>query len=662
MSKLATILGQIDSGTMLLPEFQRGYVWNRDQVRGLMRSLYLDYPVGSLLLWDTATDPGAVRGSAPTGDGNKLLLLDGQQRITSLYGIMRGRAPDFFEGNEAAFTGLRFNVEHEVFEFYAPAKMKGDPLWVDVTTVFSTNGLVEASQVLSTHPATAANVVTYITRLARLLELQNREFHEERISGPDKGFDVVVDIFNRVNSGGTKLSKGDLALAKLCAHWPGARAAMRGHLATWKGSGYDFSLDWLLRNVNAVATGRASFSALEAVSPSAFQSALSDTGGHVGQVLDTIRGRLGLDHDRVLMGRFGIPVMAYHLHRQGGAFADAGETDRWLYWYIHTGLWGRYAGSTESVLARDYETLAKGGLDALLTEVERSRGGNLDLGSHDFAGSTMGSRFYPMLYLLTRVLQARDFCSGLALNSQMLGHLGRLQVHHLFPKARLRDAGYNRAEINAVANYAFLTQSCNLSIGARRPEEYFAQVADRQPGALESQWIPMDPQLWQVERYPDFLEARRELLATAANTFLQGLLGGDTSQARQTLGAITVSDLDGDVGVGFASSLLEAMSELGCAAPEFDVQIDDPDTGVAVAVAEAFWPQGLQPGQGDPVVLEVDPQQGAIERLQALGYLVFTTTESLLTFAHRRNAEASGETDPGEQVALLPDAEPIRPD
>ncbi|MDD6791584.1 MAG: DUF262 domain-containing protein, partial [Thermobifida fusca] len=54
MAKLSTLLDQIDSGTILLPEFQRGYVWNRDQVRGLMRSLYRGYPVGSLLLWETA--------------------------------------------------------------------------------------------------------------------------------------------------------------------------------------------------------------------------------------------------------------------------------------------------------------------------------------------------------------------------------------------------------------------------------------------------------------------------------------------------------------------------------------------------------------------------------------------------------------------------------
>ena len=111
VTKLAAILDQIDSGSVLLPEFQRGYVWNRDQVRGLMRSLYLGYPVGGLLTWETQADGSLVRGEATATPALRVLILDGQQRITSLYGITRGRPPAFFQGDEKAFSGLRFNVE-----------------------------------------------------------------------------------------------------------------------------------------------------------------------------------------------------------------------------------------------------------------------------------------------------------------------------------------------------------------------------------------------------------------------------------------------------------------------------------------------------------------------------------------------------------------------
>src|SRR4051812_37534882 len=136
MAKLTTILDQIDAGTMLLPEFQRGYVWNRDQVRGLMRSLYHGYPVGALLVWETETANQAVRGASGHTRGTRSLLLDGQQRVTTLYRILRGRPPGFFEGDPDTFRGLRFNVDSEAFEFYGPIKMKDDPRWIDVTALF----------------------------------------------------------------------------------------------------------------------------------------------------------------------------------------------------------------------------------------------------------------------------------------------------------------------------------------------------------------------------------------------------------------------------------------------------------------------------------------------------------------------------------------------
>jgi len=133
--RIETILDQIDLGSMALPEFQRGYVWNRDQVRGLMYSLYRRHPVGSLLVWVTKTESAAARGDQQLSPGTVKLLLDGQQRITSLYGIVRGSPPRFFDGNAQAFTGLHFNLEEETFEFYMRAKMTDDPRWLSVTDV-----------------------------------------------------------------------------------------------------------------------------------------------------------------------------------------------------------------------------------------------------------------------------------------------------------------------------------------------------------------------------------------------------------------------------------------------------------------------------------------------------------------------------------------------
>src|SRR5699024_11198913 len=125
--KISTILDHIDSGHMALPEFQRGYVWNRDQVRGLFDSLYRGHPVGSLLVWATESKTAEHRGDGQLAAGIVKLLLDGQRRITSLYGVIRGKAPKFFDGDERAFTGLHFHLEDERFQFYQPVMMKDDP-------------------------------------------------------------------------------------------------------------------------------------------------------------------------------------------------------------------------------------------------------------------------------------------------------------------------------------------------------------------------------------------------------------------------------------------------------------------------------------------------------------------------------------------------------
>ena len=121
--KISTILAQIDSGRLALPKFQRGYVWNGDDVRKLMDSLYRHHPIGSLLVWATE---GEVehRGDQNLASGEIQLLLDGQQRITSLYGIIRGKPPNFFDGDKKAFTGLHFNLESETFAFYKQSEMK----------------------------------------------------------------------------------------------------------------------------------------------------------------------------------------------------------------------------------------------------------------------------------------------------------------------------------------------------------------------------------------------------------------------------------------------------------------------------------------------------------------------------------------------------------
>jgi hypothetical protein len=97
-----------------------------------------------------------------------------------------------------------------------------------------------------------------------------------------------------------------------------------------------------------------------------------------------ISSRLGLDHDRVLGSRYSFPIMAKYLTERGGSLADHKERDQLLYWYIHTFLWGRYAGSTESVINQDLDLIEKkeGAIDRLIGQLRQNRG-NLRLNPND---------------------------------------------------------------------------------------------------------------------------------------------------------------------------------------------------------------------------------------------------------------------------------------
>ena len=634
-----TILSQIDIGGIALPEFQRGYVWNRDQVRGLMESMYKKHPVGSLLVWATRTEVTNARGNASLQAGVVKLLLDGQQRITTLYGIIKGSPPAFFEGNAKTFTGFYFNLDSEDIEFYAPIKMRDDPFWINVTELMR-DGVGDAIQKLLSLPDMQPGLNTYINRLNAIESIKNIDFHIEEVSGEDKDVDVVVDIFNKVNSGGTKLSKGDLALAKVCAEWPEARQELRSRLKKWKETRFHFKLEWLLRCVNAIVTGEALFSALDKVDDAAFKQGLQRTEDSIDTVLDLISGRLGLDHDRVLGSPYSLPLIVRYISQRGGHLKDYQERDKLLYWYIHIFLWGRYSTSTESVLNQDLAAIEEmdGGLDRLIDRLRQNRG-DLRLAPRDFAGWSRSARFYPLLYMLTRVHHAMDWDTGVQLTNNTLGRLSTLQIHHIFPKSLLYKSGYARPEVNAIANFTFLTQDTNLKVSNRDPAEYFEDFVQRQLGTVESHWIPMDRELWKIENYLEFLSARRGLLAGAANEFLDSLLAGSVPEV-EPIGSVLerAGDIFGSVDSEDEEQTLLDINiwviEQGLPEGELSYELTDDVTGEMLAFLDLAWPEGLQEGYSQPVALLIDEDAAVGQIADHAGFLYFSDAISFRRYVN----------------------------
>ncbi len=664
--KVSTILDQVDYGQLALPQFQRGYVWSRKQVRDLMESLYRGYPIGGLLIWITTADAAAIRGDRQITISPIRLLLDGQQRVTSLYGIIRGKAPPFFDGNDNAFKGLHFDVRDETFEFYGPVKMRDDPRWVNVSELFQA-GKPPANLV----PYSYENH-EYISRVYRLLSIRDRQLHEEEITGTQ--LDEVVEIFNRQNSSGTTLSKGDLALAHLCTLWPEARDKMRAQLDEWQRAGFKFSLNWLLRVTNAVLTGEADLTVLRDLDRRTFERGLNKSVVHCDSLLNLIADQLGLDHARVLPGVSAFPVMARVLELNGSL--DSNDESRMLFWYLHASLRGRFSVSTETTLAQDLRVAEQSGIDGLIDHIAAWRP-DLNVTPADFAGANRGSRFYPLLYLLSRVGGARDLVSGRALSHHMLGRYSSLELHHIFPKSMLDKRGYDIRERNALGNFCFLTKSSNLTIGKQEPSEYLAEYERRHPGVLESQWIPVDHDLWQPENYEKFLERRRELLSAAANEVLDNLrigYGVDDEgrhprpepsvprpgpDSQNNTSQIKPIDPDTDP---IIQHIIDKCHEHLLPTPEVDYSIVHPDTAEDLAWADLAWPDGLQEGLTEPVAYLLEPDTEMQMRLGELGYRYFTDDTRLIRHMESvYGIDIDGDNTIGEPTDEDLEVEPSRP-
>ncbi|MYE78514.1 MAG: DUF262 domain-containing protein [Chloroflexi bacterium] len=641
LMKLQELLAQIDAGILVLPQFQRGFVWKRRQVHDLMESLYKSYPIGSLLVWNTKANIQDIKGGANPSIGNHELLLDGQQRLTTLYGIVRGKRPAFSDADEGAFLNLYFNVETEEFEFYRSTKMQHNPHWVSVTHVMQ-NDLGSVITPFISGP----NLAEYFNRLNRITSIKERVFHIETMTDQDKPMDEVVEIFDLVNSGGTKLSKGDLALAKICADWPQARETMQDCLKTLAKSSYHFNLDWLLRCINALETGHADFSELERqnVTVEQIQDGLARAVSHIHNILNHLASRLGLDHGYVLGSPNSLIALARYFDKHG-KFHAQGTVNRLCYWYVHAMLWQRYSGQVETRIRQDIVAVedSENPVDGLIERLRENRW-PLNIEARDLTAANRGGRFYSLLYMLTRVYGARDLCKGIELKKYLLGSGNQLELHHLFPKHQLRKhGGFGHNEVNAIANFAFLTADCNKTISARLPKDYFPEYEEKHPGVLASHWIPMDEHLWKIENFRDFLAARRELLAKAANAFLEQLREGKMAQPQTARSVfdrpagyrpVDIASIASDEEAVELRRAMDWMGENNLPRGEFGYELLDANDELIVTL-DLAWPEGIQIGMSHPVALLIDEEHETLRIAQQHEFICFTALEQLQRYVRR---------------------------
>jgi uncharacterized protein with ParB-like and HNH nuclease domain len=222
----------------------------------LFVSLFKSYPTGSLLFWEAkAQDVPEIKNNAITREKTGLtkVILDGQQRITTLYLNIKGSIPPYYTETDLLQDPrhLFFNLKTGEFQYYLKMMMEGNVLWQKVTDCFDlkkVNAIEIAKQFNKDHPdedfMTLASVIN--DNLNKIRYIEQNDYHIQVVPSSAK-LDEAIDVFDRVNSLGTKLTDAELVLTHITGKWPHARRELKEKLEHLKKEQFEFDLDFLTR-------------------------------------------------------------------------------------------------------------------------------------------------------------------------------------------------------------------------------------------------------------------------------------------------------------------------------------------------------------------------------------------------------------------------------
>ncbi len=534
--KLKHLIDGVQKRDIVLPEFQREYVWNREQAKQLLFSLVRGYPVGGVLLWKTDTPPELKNlETLPQKLGTVNVLLDGQQRLTTLHMFTTGEIPNWYTAAdiERDPRDLYYHLHTADFQYYQASKMKDDPLWVRVVDCFTRKDDINAFKIASEMGVAGQEAFDLAQRLSdnltRLRSVTEVDLPEQVVP-PHASLDEAIDIFDRVNSLGTKLTDAELALTHVTGKWPAARKLMKAKIAACGDKGFDFSLAFTTRALTVVVTNRALY---EMIHPRP-RPELEAGWSQLTRILDyliTFLPRRAFVHSTADMNTSNalIPLVAY-LALHGGKLPNDRAVRHATNWFYAALMWARYTSQTDQRLESDVAIVVKESepWDLLRSQIVDQRG-RIEVKASDFEGRGVQSPFYQATYILAKTHGATDWFNGLPV-WQTTGASYSIHSHHVFPTSQLYGHGWDadnymhRQAVNEIANRAFLTADSNVPLANTLPEEYLPGVEERYPGVLAQQFIPMEPSLWRIDRYPEFLAARRELIARKMNEYMDSLI------------------------------------------------------------------------------------------------------------------------------------------
>jgi hypothetical protein len=561
---LTHLIEDIKHGNIALPDIQRPFVWSAAKARDLFDSMYRGYPVGTLMFWETGAEVGTRQIGGGLGERvAKLLIVDGQQRLTSLFAVLTG-SPVLTKDFEERRIRLAFRPFDETFEV-TDAAIERDPEFVaDITALWEEGYKSTVRKFLGRlsesrdAELTSAEEDRLEERIDRVRDLRDFRFQVIEL-GTGANEEQVADIFVRINSEGIQLNQSDFILTLMSVHWEKGRRELEQFCRAAvdpKVSGpspknpfINPSPDQLLRVGVGLGFKRGRlqhvYSLLRGkdldtgeISPQRRETQFEQLKAAQEEVLDLshwheflkcltaagFRSRRMITSDNALIFTYTLWLIG---RRDFGLDFRTlrGVISRWFF-MAHTT--GRYTTSPESQVEADLTRLSNLDVpsgEAFCAELDRIVRANF---TGDYWDITLPNRLdtsssrSPALsayWAALNLLDAELLFSEMKVKELLDPHITSprsIERHHLFPKALLASHGLtNTRQVNAIANMAFVDWPENASIGADDPMTYWPIMSERMEAGRRNRqvyWHAL-PVGWEQLDYATFLEKRRQLIA-----------------------------------------------------------------------------------------------------------------------------------------------------
>jgi hypothetical protein len=559
---------EVESGKLGLPELQRGYVWKATKVRDLLDSMLKGYPIGYLMIWDSAD---STDKSKQIGTDNKpytapkSLVIDGQQRLTSLFAVMRGKKIIDEKFHEKPII-ISFNPLTRTFEVGDNAKKRAVDWIYDISEVFlnesrsfayiseKVQGMTEsrekADEILSDEEKQ-----TIQQNIMDLLSLGSFSVPTLEING-NSDEESVADIFVRVNSGGEKLGEDDFILTLISVYWQEGRQKIVEFCRTARipkqGTPYNFLFQPSPTHIVRVAMSYGFKRARLHYAYMLLRGRDFDNGIYSEELRIQQFDKLKVVLDKVLnvqvwknflkcveaagfvskslISSENALVYSYAMYLVGKY--DYGMDESALRkliakWFFMTAVTGYYTGSPETDMESDMADLRSVKTGEAFVALLESKiaavftGDYFDISlPNNLANSAPRNPSWFGYCAALNVLDSKVLFSTLHTRELFSptadGTRSALERHHLFPKAYLARIGItDDRDRNQAANFAFIEWSDNIEILDTSPAEYMKEQLAKIPVG-EKDGIYADhalPNGWEQMEYADFLAKRRVLMA-----------------------------------------------------------------------------------------------------------------------------------------------------